>query len=190
MLVLHELPLFTCPHSHSQECKGIANNPIKITYSRLRADVRSRTRRWPYQAIEQGIPALRDSYLALSALFLGLSYSDTTADRPRAIQAPTLTEYTQHSTSTAVKTTTCDSIKMRASAILLTLATSLSLGWAEQINMHCGFAADNTGMIQQPYCCRDMQPAPNNAKANVASDCMFLWCCQVILQMTVHVLIL
>lgn len=63
---------------------------------------------------------------------------------------------------------------MRVSAIAVTLVTSLSLGWAEKINMHCDFAADNTGMIQQPYCCRDMKPARHNAKANEAEDCMFL----------------
>lgn len=62
---------------------------------------------------------------------------------------------------------------MRASAIILALATTLSLGVAEKINMHCEFAADKTGMMQQPYCCRDMKPARNNAKANEAEDCMF-----------------
>lgn len=63
---------------------------------------------------------------------------------------------------------------MRFAAIALALATTLSLGWAEKINMHCEFAADKTGMIQQPYCCRDMKPARNNPKANEAEDCMFL----------------
>lgn len=62
---------------------------------------------------------------------------------------------------------------MRVSAIVLALATTLSLGVAEKINMSCDFAADHTGMMQQPYCCRDMKPARNNAKANEAEDCMF-----------------
>ncbi|KAJ5161853.1 hypothetical protein N7492_007245 [Penicillium capsulatum] len=59
-------------------------------------------------------------------------------------------------------------------SIVLAFATTLALGSAKQINMHCGFAADKTAMIQQPYCCRDMQPARNNAKANEAEDCVML----------------
>lgn len=60
---------------------------------------------------------------------------------------------------------------MRAS-VLVALATTMALGSAKQINMHCGFAEDKTSMIQHPYCCRDMKPAMNNAKANEAEDCM------------------
>ncbi|KAJ5578518.1 uncharacterized protein N7459_007482 [Penicillium hispanicum] len=59
---------------------------------------------------------------------------------------------------------------MRVSSALVVLAT-LGLASAKKINMHCEFAADRTGMIQQPYCCRDMKPAEHNAKANEAQDC-------------------
>lgn len=64
---------------------------------------------------------------------------------------------------------------MRVS-IVIAFATTLALGSAKKINMHCGFAADKTAMIQQPYCCRDMQPAMNNAKANEAEDCLSSFC--------------
>lgn len=57
-------------------------------------------------------------------------------------------------------------------SIVLAFATTMALGSAKKINMHCSFAADKTAMIQQPYCCRDMAPARNNAKANEASDCL------------------
>ncbi|KAJ5091307.1 hypothetical protein NUU61_006177 [Penicillium alfredii] len=60
---------------------------------------------------------------------------------------------------------------MRVSSILVALATTLALGEAKKINMHCNFAADKSGMIQQPYCCRDLKPAPNNGNINEASDC-------------------
>lgn len=39
--------------------------------------------------------------------------------------------------------------------------------------MHCNFAEDDTGMVQQPFCCRDMAPARGNSKANEATDCMY-----------------
>lgn len=58
-------------------------------------------------------------------------------------------------------------------AILATLVSTLALGSAKKINMHCSFSADHSGMIQEPYCCRDLVPARNNAKANEATDC---WC--------------
>jgi hypothetical protein len=65
---------------------------------------------------------------------------------------------------------------MRVSAILVAFVSTLALGVeSKKINMHCGFAADHTGMIQQPYCCRDFKPAENNPKANQATDCMFLF---------------
>ena len=60
---------------------------------------------------------------------------------------------------------------MRVSA--LAFAAVLSLVSAKKINMHCKFAEDNTGMVQQPYCCRDMAPARGNPKANEALDCMY-----------------
>lgn len=62
---------------------------------------------------------------------------------------------------------------MRVSAIILALTTTLSLGSAMKINMSCHFAADKTGMMQFPYCCRDMKPARGNSKANEAEDCTF-----------------
>ncbi|KAJ5211018.1 hypothetical protein N7491_010834 [Penicillium cf. griseofulvum] len=61
---------------------------------------------------------------------------------------------------------------MRVSAFAF--AAVLSLVSAKQINMHCNFAEDHTGMIQQPYCCRDMEPARGNSKANQALDCDLL----------------
>ena len=60
---------------------------------------------------------------------------------------------------------------MRVSA--LAFAAILSLVSAKQINMHCNFAEDHTGMVQQPYCCRDLVPARGNSKANEALDCMY-----------------
>ncbi|KAJ5226255.1 hypothetical protein N7468_007480 [Penicillium chermesinum] len=62
---------------------------------------------------------------------------------------------------------------MRVS-VLVTLASALALGSAKKINMSCSFAADHSGMIQQPYCCRDLVPAQNNGKANEATDCVLL----------------
>ncbi|KAJ5970373.1 uncharacterized protein N7479_000291 [Penicillium vulpinum] len=50
-------------------------------------------------------------------------------------------------------------------------AAVLSLASATNINMHCNFAEDHTGMVQQPYCCRDLVPARGNNKANEALDC-------------------
>lgn len=58
-------------------------------------------------------------------------------------------------------------------AVLVTLVSTLALGSAKKINMHCGFSADHSGMIQEPYCCRDLTPAQNNAKANEATDCAY-----------------
>ncbi|KAJ5767408.1 uncharacterized protein N7511_005024 [Penicillium nucicola] len=58
---------------------------------------------------------------------------------------------------------------MRVSALFF--AAVLSLASAKQINMHCKFAEDHTGMVQEPYCCRDMTPARGNSKANEAMDC-------------------
>ncbi|EPS25618.1 hypothetical protein POX_c03995 [Penicillium oxalicum] len=67
---------------------------------------------------------------------------------------------------------------MRFSTFIVAVATTLaieSVAQSEQkINMSCKFAADHTGMVQYPYCCRDMQPAKNNAKSNEATDCQLL----------------
>ena len=64
---------------------------------------------------------------------------------------------------------------MRVSTFLAALATTLAVESAAQetqkINMSCQFASDHTGMMQYPFCCRDMKPARNNAKANEATDC-------------------
>lgn len=66
---------------------------------------------------------------------------------------------------------------MRFSTFIVAVATTLaieSVAQSEQkINMSCKFAADHTGMVQYPYCCRDMQPAKNNAKSNEATDCTY-----------------
>ncbi|CAI7607337.1 unnamed protein product [Penicillium glandicola] len=58
---------------------------------------------------------------------------------------------------------------MRVSALVF--AAVLSLASAKKINMSCSFAADHTGMVQQPYCCRDLVPARGNSNANEAVDC-------------------
>ncbi|CAG8003947.1 unnamed protein product [Penicillium salamii] len=58
---------------------------------------------------------------------------------------------------------------MRITALVF--AAALSLVSAKKINMHCEFAADDTGMVQSPYCCRDLGPARGNSKANEAMDC-------------------
>ncbi|KAF7713703.1 Uncharacterized protein PECH_000901 [Penicillium ucsense] len=72
---------------------------------------------------------------------------------------------------------------MRFSAFIFTLAATLAVesiaqstdsSGTQKINMSCKFAADHTGMVQYPYCCRDMKPARNNAKANEAVDCQLL----------------
>lgn len=64
---------------------------------------------------------------------------------------------------------------MRVSTFIVALATTLAVESAAQqtqkINMSCKFAADRTGMMQYPFCCRDMKPARHNAKANEATDC-------------------
>ncbi|KAJ5167276.1 uncharacterized protein N7482_006057 [Penicillium canariense] len=61
---------------------------------------------------------------------------------------------------------------MRVSAFVIALATTLAVeSSAKKINMSCRFAADHTGMVQYPYCCRDMKPARHNAQANQATDC-------------------
>lgn len=60
---------------------------------------------------------------------------------------------------------------MRVSA--LAFAALLSVVSAKKINMHCDFAADHTGMVQEAYCCRDFVPARGNPKANEAMDCMY-----------------
>lgn len=63
---------------------------------------------------------------------------------------------------------------MRVSTFIVALATTLAVeSVATKINMSCKFAEDHTGMIQSPYCCRDLKPAQNNAKANEATDCEF-----------------
>lgn len=69
---------------------------------------------------------------------------------------------------------------MRVSAVVLAFASIVSLGAAQsaivkddKINMSCDFAQDKTGMLQYPYCCRDMQPLRANSKANSALDCTF-----------------
>ncbi|KAJ5096615.1 hypothetical protein N7456_007336 [Penicillium angulare] len=62
---------------------------------------------------------------------------------------------------------------MRLSSVLI-IATTLALGSAQKINMSCEFAKDKTGMLQEPYCCRDMTPARGNPKANEAEDCVKL----------------
>lgn len=59
---------------------------------------------------------------------------------------------------------------MRLSSVLA-IAVTLAVGSAKNINMHCGFAQDHTGMIQEPFCCRDMKSARGNPKANEAEDC-------------------
>lgn len=70
---------------------------------------------------------------------------------------------------------------MRVSTFIVALATTLAVeSAAKKINMSCLFAADHTGMIQYPFCCRDMKPARGNPKANEALDCEFVWlwsCC-------------
>ncbi|CAI7567033.1 unnamed protein product [Penicillium bialowiezense] len=58
---------------------------------------------------------------------------------------------------------------MRVSALIL--AAALSVVSAKKINMHCEFAADNTGMVQSAYCCRDLKAARGNSKANEGMDC-------------------
>ncbi|GLI80878.1 hypothetical protein PoHVEF18_009238 [Penicillium ochrochloron] len=64
---------------------------------------------------------------------------------------------------------------MRVSTFIVALATTLAVeSAAKKINMSCKFAADHTGMLQYPFCCRDMKPARNNAKANEALDCQQL----------------
>ncbi|KAJ5089303.1 hypothetical protein N7532_007987 [Penicillium argentinense] len=69
---------------------------------------------------------------------------------------------------------------MRVSAVLFTLTSTLALGSATKINMSCDFAKDHTGMVQSPYCCRDLKPAMNNPKlkngqtVNEAEDCKSL----------------
>ncbi|KAJ5682762.1 hypothetical protein N7462_005927 [Penicillium macrosclerotiorum] len=55
--------------------------------------------------------------------------------------------------------------------LLATLAVESS---AKKINMSCKFAADKTGMMQYPYCCRDLKAARHNPKANEAEDCVQL----------------
>lgn len=62
---------------------------------------------------------------------------------------------------------------MRITALVF--AAALSLVSAKKINMHCEFAADDTGMVQSPYCCRDLGPARGNSKANEAMDCMYIF---------------
>ena len=57
-------------------------------------------------------------------------------------------------------------------SVVLTLAATLALGSAKNINMSCGFAADRSGMIQTPYCCRDFKPVRNNPKSSESLDCM------------------
>ncbi|KAJ9489560.1 hypothetical protein VN97_g3701 [Penicillium thymicola] len=59
--------------------------------------------------------------------------------------------------------------------LALAFAAILSLASAKKINMHCNFAEDDTGMVQQPFCCRDMAPARGNSKANEATDCILLF---------------
>lgn len=59
---------------------------------------------------------------------------------------------------------------MRLSALAFTAI--LSLVSAKNINMRCEFAADKTGMVQQPFCCRDLTVARGNSKVNEAMDCM------------------
>lgn len=66
---------------------------------------------------------------------------------------------------------------MRVSATILALATMLALGSAEKINMSCKFASDHTGMVQTPYCCRDLKASETNHKVNEATDCMFCPAC-------------
>ncbi|KAJ5126749.1 hypothetical protein N7448_007528 [Penicillium atrosanguineum] len=70
---------------------------------------------------------------------------------------------------------------MRVSAVVLTFASIMSLGAAQsaivkddRINMSCDFAQDKTGMLQYPYCCRDLQPLRSNSKSNQAEDCDLL----------------
>lgn len=58
---------------------------------------------------------------------------------------------------------------MRVSAFAF--AAVLSLVSAKNINMRCEFAADKTGMVQQPFCCRDLTVARGNSKVNEAMDC-------------------
>ncbi|KAJ5458485.1 hypothetical protein N7475_009873 [Penicillium sp. IBT 31633x] len=61
---------------------------------------------------------------------------------------------------------------MRVSAFAF--AAVLSLVSAKNINMRCEFAADKTGMVQQPFCCRDLTVARGNSKVNEAMDCDLL----------------
>lgn len=60
---------------------------------------------------------------------------------------------------------------MRFSSVVF-VAMTLALGSAKKINMSCEFAQDKTGMVQSPYCCRDLVSARGNPKANTATDCM------------------
>ncbi|KAJ6120957.1 hypothetical protein N7523_005237 [Penicillium sp. IBT 18751x] len=70
---------------------------------------------------------------------------------------------------------------MRVSAFVLAFTSIISLGAAQsaivqdgKINMSCDFAQDKTGMLQYPYCCRDMKPLRGNSKGNEALDCDLL----------------
>ena len=70
---------------------------------------------------------------------------------------------------------------MRVSAVVIAFASVLSLGAAQsaivkddRINMSCDFAQDKTGMLQYPYCCRDLTPLRGNPHSNGAEDCMFI----------------
>ncbi|KAJ5901721.1 hypothetical protein N7495_002249 [Penicillium taxi] len=58
--------------------------------------------------------------------------------------------------------------------LAIMFASTLALASATKINMHCEFAQDKTGMVQSPYCCRDLKSARNNPKVNEANDCDLL----------------
>ncbi|KAJ6110949.1 hypothetical protein N7486_003184 [Penicillium sp. IBT 16267x] len=62
---------------------------------------------------------------------------------------------------------------MRFTSVFI-VAMTLALGSANKINMSCEFAQDKTGMVQSPYCCRDLVSARGNPKANTATDCVLL----------------
>ncbi|KAJ5765140.1 hypothetical protein N7520_004699 [Penicillium odoratum] len=62
---------------------------------------------------------------------------------------------------------------MRFSSAVV-IAITLAMGSASKINMSCQFAQDKTGMVQNPYCCRDLTAARGNPKANTAEDCVLL----------------
>lgn len=61
---------------------------------------------------------------------------------------------------------------MKFNSILLTLAASVTLVSAG--DYYCPFAQDNSGMIQQPYCCDEFTDSKGGSVAKEGQNCMFL----------------